>query len=118
MGPFPLLSPHVFLFSSQCDAESDLDERVSRARTVGWALLLVFKQAACSLKNSYNHQTSFLSGIHGIEPELSFEEEGKEGGGVGMRGETTVSMCFEGSVLSFQHGVGLKSSGFTSAFTC
>lgn len=33
LGPSPFLSPDVFLFPSQCDAESDLDERVSGART-------------------------------------------------------------------------------------
>jgi hypothetical protein len=29
-----------------------------------------------------------------IEPELSFEEEGREEKGIGLRGEATVSMCF------------------------
>jgi hypothetical protein len=33
LGPTPLLFPDIFLFSPQCDAESDLDERVSGART-------------------------------------------------------------------------------------
>lgn len=57
--------------------------------------MLVFKQGSLKLKELPQAPDIFLSGNMGyIEPELSFEEERKEGGSVGMSSEATVSMCF------------------------
>lgn len=74
LGPLPFCDTSVFP-SPQCDAESDLDERVSRARTY-WVGSVTAYKINCSLKVFSAAEPPFawrtwlrLSGLEFLEEE-------------------------------------------------